>query len=299
MSDQKTVLITGSSTGFGKLTALTLARTGYCVKASMRNTTTSNRAAAQELEATAKKEKLDLSVVELDVLDSRSVDKAVDHIISQKGKIDVLMNNAGAFYLGLTEAFTEKQMINQFNTNVFSMMRLNRAVLPHMRQKKSGLIISLSSVIGRMVVPFAGLYCATKFAVEALAESLRYELAPLGIDSVILEPSAYPTPIGSKTSTPEDQKVVAGYGATNSLQNKIPDAFNKIYTSAHPPEPQDIADAVLRLIKMPAGERPLRTVVGNDFGCKKINAASESVQKNVLRMFGLEALEHVKPLSKV
>lgn len=281
------VLITGCSSGFGKLTAETLARKGYIVRASMRNSKTNNREAANELESIAKKEKLNLKVVDLDVLDSSSVKKAVDSIVADAGKIDVLINNAGAAFTGITEAFTEEQALKQFDTNFFSILRLNKAVLPSMRKNKKGLIISISSVAGRVVFPFFGLYCATKFALEAMTESLRYELADLGVDSIIVEPSAYPTPIINKSVLPEDKKITSEYGDIAQRQVHIQEAFDKMFASAHPPDPQEIADVILHLIETPFGKRPLRTIVGNDFGANKINSVVNAVQHDALHALGL------------
>jgi NAD(P)-dependent dehydrogenase (short-subunit alcohol dehydrogenase family) len=299
MKEKKVVLVTGSSTGFGKLTVETLARAGYAVRATMRNVRGSNRAAAADLEGLAKAENLDLKVVELDILDSESVKAAVAQIVSESGRIDVLVNNAGVAYAGLTEAFSEEQVLKQFDTNVLSMIRLNKAVLPHMRKKSSGLVINVTSVIARIVFPFYGLYCASKFAMEAISESLRYELAGLGVDSVILEPSAYPTPIYASTTSPADQEVVAEYGAIANLQNQIGEGFKAMFDGPNAPNPQDVADAVLRLIETPAGERPLRTLVGNDFGVNNINATAHAVQTGALQAFGLQETAQVKPLAKV
>ncbi len=213
MNLSKVVLVTGRSSGFGRLIAETLARQGHQVYASLRDADGRNAAAGAELRELAAAENLSLQVVELDVTDDASVDRAINRIIQESGRIDVLVNNAGAAYMGPAETFTVEQVRQQFDTNFFSIVRMNRAVLPHMRRQGSGLLLYISSVLGRLVVPFTGVYNASKFAVEGLAESYRYELAPLGIDTAIVEPGAFPTAIYGRVATPDDADRLAGYQA--------------------------------------------------------------------------------------
>ncbi|HWC20356.1 MAG TPA: SDR family oxidoreductase, partial [Terriglobales bacterium] len=176
MSAQKSVLVTGTSSGFGKVIAETLSRKGYQMFASMRNASGRNSSARNELLDLAAREGLALSVIDLDVTDDESVERAVAQVIADAGKIDILINNAGYALWGLTEAFTVEQAKQIFDTNFFGIVRMNRAVLPHMRRQREGLIIHITSAAGRGVLPGMGLYTATKFAVEALAECYRYEL---------------------------------------------------------------------------------------------------------------------------
>jgi NADP-dependent 3-hydroxy acid dehydrogenase YdfG len=186
-SMSKTILITGASSGFGRDTAETLFRAGHTVYASMRGTQGKNREAAEALR------KLGIMTVELDVSNDASVEAGVKKVLLEAGKIDVLVNNAGVMSAGVTEAFTAEQAKVIFDTNVIGLLRVTRAVLPSMRQQRDGLVINIGSVLGRVTLPFLGIYGASKMAVEALTDSLRYEVSQLGVDVVEVQPSAYPT----------------------------------------------------------------------------------------------------------
>ncbi len=194
----QTILVTGSTSGFGRLTVETLARQGYIVFAGMRAAAGKNAPAAEELRALAQREQLALHLVEIDVTDDASVEQAIKAIIGATDRLDVVVNNAGVSYSGPLEAFTLEQVQQQFATNV---SRVNRAVLPQMRKQGSGLLLQIGSIAGRLAFPFLGLYGATKFALEGLTESYRYELAPLGIDAAMIEPGTYPTTISANRQT--------------------------------------------------------------------------------------------------
>ena len=254
----QTILVTGSNGGFGRLTVETLARQGYRVFAGMRAAAGKNAPAAEELRALAQREQLALHLVEIDVTDDASVERAIAVIIETTGRLDVVVNNAGVSYSGPLEAFTLEQVRQQFETNVFSVLRVNRAVLPQMREQGSGLLLQIGSIAGRLAFPFLGLYGATKFALEGLTESYRYELAPFGIDAAIIEPGTYPTTISANRQTASDAERFALYQAGIDAFTVPFYAENR---SATPPDPQEVADAVAHVIAQPAGERPLRTVV--------------------------------------
>ena len=194
----KTILITGASTGFGRDTAETLAKAGHTVYASMRDPKSKNKTHADELS------KQGIQVVDLDVTSDASVDKAVSDVLKSAGKIDVLINNAGIASAGVTEAITADQATLLFNTNVIAILRTSRAVLPSTREKQDGLIINVGSILGRATFPFFGIYGASKFAVEALTDSLRYEVSQLGVDVTLVQPSAYPTNLFANVQIPED-----------------------------------------------------------------------------------------------
>ncbi len=254
----QTILVTGSSSGFGRLMVETLARQGYIVFAGMRAVAGKNASAAEELRALAQREHLALQIVEIDITDDASVEQAIESLVGITGRLDVVVNNAGIAYSGPVEAFTLEQVQQQFDTNVFGVLRVNRAALPHMRKQGSGLLLQIGSIGGRMALPFLGLYGATKFALEGLTESYRYELAPFGIDAAIIEPGTYPTPIAAKHQIAADTERFALYQAAMDAFTTPFFAENR---SATPPDPQEVADAVARVIAQPAGERPLHTVV--------------------------------------
>jgi NAD(P)-dependent dehydrogenase (short-subunit alcohol dehydrogenase family) len=255
---KQTILVTGSNSGFGRLIVETLARQGYQVFAGMRAVAGKNAPAAEALRAFAQQEQLALYPIEIDVTDDASVEQAIAAIVGQAGRLDVVVNNAGVSYSGPLEAFTLEQVQQQFATNVFSVLRVNRAVLPQMRQQGSGLLLHIGSIVGRLAVPFLGLYGATKFALEGLTESYRYELAPFGIDAAIIEPGTFPTSISANRQTAADGERFALY---QSALDAFAAPFYAENRSTTPPDPQEVANAVAHVIAQPAGERPLRTVV--------------------------------------
>jgi NAD(P)-dependent dehydrogenase (short-subunit alcohol dehydrogenase family) len=279
------VLITGASSGFGRLIAETLARKNYQVFATMRNVNGGNVGAAREIRDLAVRESLSLHTVELDVTDDVSVERAISEVTAKCGRIDVLVNNAGYGIMDLAETVTLAQAQRQFDTNFFGILRMNRAVLPAMKRQGSGLLLHVSSGAGRLVIPGMGLYCASKFAMEALAEAYRYELASLGIDSVVIEPGAYATPIMEKLESGEDPGRKSGYGE----MAQVPDNLKAKIGSSRA-NPQEIADIVLQIMETPAGQRQLRYRVGpGGPGVQRINTLTDEVQAQMLEAFGITA----------
>jgi NAD(P)-dependent dehydrogenase (short-subunit alcohol dehydrogenase family) len=186
---KKTVLITGASSGFGKVAAKLFHTNNWNVIATMRSP-------EKETELTALS---NVFITKLDVTDTLSIQNAVAAGIEKFGKIDVLVNNAGYGAMGALEASTEEQVKQQFDVNLFGLIAVTKAILPGMRQQKSGIIINISSVGGRLTFPFSSLYHATKFAVEGLTESMQYELNPLGIRLKIVEPGGYKTEFAGRS----------------------------------------------------------------------------------------------------
>jgi NAD(P)-dependent dehydrogenase (short-subunit alcohol dehydrogenase family) len=234
------VLITGSSTGFGRLMATTLAQHHYEVFASMRDVEGRNRGNASELRKFAERENVSLRVIEMDVTDDSSVQKGVDQVIQHAGAIDVVINNAGVADWGLVEAFSVEQAKAIFETNFFGALRVNRAVLPHMRERRTGVIVHISSAAGRLVVPSMGIYAASKFALEAMAETLRYELSQLGIDSILIEPGPYPTAIFGKGHEPADQARATDYGPLADIPAQV-----RQNLASFPSDPQEVVTSCL------------------------------------------------------
>ena len=284
----KTILITGASTGFGRDTAETLARAGHNVFASMRDPKTRNREHAQALQAKG------ISVVELDVTDTKSVEQAVDTVLSKSARIDVLINNAGVASAGVSEAFTDAQATALFDVNVIGMHRVTRAVLPSMRNQKDGLIINIGSILGRVTFPFFGFYGASKFAVEALTDSLRYEVSQFGVDVTLVQPSAYPTHMYDSASQPADTARLKEYGEVGEIPGAMFQHFATMFESSDAPDLHDIAEAITKLIAIPKGQRPSRTVVGASFGADTLNDATAPIQMSTVEALGLNYLEIVK-----
>lgn len=293
MATNDVVLITGCSTGFGRVMAETLARKKYRVFAGMRDTQRRNAGNAQQIVSLAKNESLPLRVVELDVNDDTSVNRAVDGVIHEAGRIDVLVNNAGLSIRGLSEAVTVEQAERIFETNVFAVQRMNRAVLPQMRKQKSGLLVHISSQAGRVVIPGFGMYGASKFALEALVESYHCELAGEGIESISVQPGAYATAISQNADKAADEERVGGYGPAAQIPATLMANLGKRG------DPQEVADAVLKLVEMPAGKRPLRTEVGvaGDF-VARVNSFTDRIQADLLRAFGLSSLTEFRALNR-
>ncbi len=287
----ETALVTGSSTGIGRLTVETLARAGYRVYASMRDVETRNRHAADELASIADSEAIDLRVIDLDVTDDASVLSAVERVLDESGRINVLVNNAGVMNVGVTEAYTLEQLQQQMDVNFFGVARLNRAVLPSMRSQRSGLLVHVSSLAGRLVFPFFGVYCASKFALEALAESYRYELSSIGVDSVIVEPGPFASELIARSPKPVDGTRLQAYGELASIPDRQLANFSEFLGTADAPDPQIVADDILRLIEMPMAERPLRTVSGVDYGLRAMNRSTIGVQRRLLDGLGLSQLD--------
>ena len=291
MDPKKIVLVTGSSCGLGRLTVETMARRGYTVFASMRESTGRNAGASAQLRTLAEKEGLAIRVIELDVTEDSSVALAVKQVIDQVGRIDVLINNASMASMGLTEAFALDQAQRIFGTNFFGVVRMDRAVLPQMRRQGSGLLVHLSTICGRLVLPFMGLYCASKFALEALAEAYRYELSALAIDSVIVEPGGYAAPMFGNFSQPADQGCVAQYGPIAKFPENMAAGFQEFLTGPNGPEPEEVVDGMVRIIETPLGKRPLRTLVGGDVQLtQSLNDLAAETQRTFLRAFGVEEL---------
>ena len=283
----KTILISGASTGFGRDTAETLSRAGHRVFASMRDPEAKNRTHAEALRGQS------IEVVELDVTDSESVDRAVAAVIAKAGRIDVLINNAGVLAAGVSEAFTSEQARALFDVNVIGLHRVTRAVLPHLRRLNDGLIINIGSVLGRITFPFFGIYGASKFAVEALTDSFRYEVSQLGIDVVLVQPSAYPTQLFTSATQPADTERVAEYGTLGKIPGAMFEQFSTMFSGPETPDPHDVAEEVAKLIATPKGYRPARTVVGASYGADTVNGATEPVQTSTVEAFGLGHLATV------
>ena len=284
----KIILITGASTGFGRDTAETLARAGHRVFATMRDIAGRNREHADALRGQK------INVVELDVTDDGSVDRAIASVLNEDGRIDVLVNNAGIASAGVSEAFKPDQAKVLFNTNVIGIHRTIRAVLPSMRAAGDGLIINIGSVLGRVTFPFFSIYGASKFAVEALTDGFRYELSQLGVDVVLVQPSAYPTNMYASIQQPADAARATAYGATGEIPGKMFATFTEMFSSPAAPDPHDVATAIAALIERPRGERPARTVVGQPFGSEAVNTATAPVQRGVIESLGLGHLASLK-----
>ncbi len=279
----KNVVITGSSSGFGYLNTLTLARNGYKIWATMRDPNGRNANKKSDLETISYKENLSIKVVEMDITKDDSVQSTANQIIEEDGKLDVLINNAGVMYVGITEAYSLEQVKEQFDTNFYGAIRTSKAFLPLMRKFNDGLIINISSLAGRLTFPYFGVYCASKFALEAYSETLRYELKPFGVDICIVEPGPFPTGLLYSGPDETDRVVFEEYGETSETPKAMLQNFGEFYKSDDAPNPQLIADDILKLINTSKGNRPLRQVSGIDYGTIELNEKVRIIQEKHIK----------------
>lgn len=248
------VLITGSSSGFGKLAALKFARKGDTVYASMRNTSK-----GKELEEAREAEDLKIELLQLDVTDDASVSAAVDKVIAEAGQIDVLVNNAGIGTHGPIEETDDDEAKEIFETNFFGALRTIRAVLPHMREKKAGTIVNVSSLAGVVGPPFDGIYAASKFALEAASEALYYEVHPFGIRVLLIEPGGFETSFGDARRIPRRFGEGSPYA---ELEQKFEQALTRLPTGGERGDAQVVAETIYDAVH--DKEPKLRYLVGQD-----------------------------------
>jgi len=285
----KTILITGASSGFGRLTAEKLANSGHRVFAGFRSTDGAKTPVADELRGQ------EIEILKLDVTDQSSVDSAIKQLLeTTNNELDVVVNNAGMASAGISESFTADQVREMFDVNVFGVQRVIRATLPALRAKRSGLVINIGSILGRVTIPFFGLYGASKYAVEAISDSYRYELSQLGVDVVLVQPSAYPTNMYAAAQQPADGEIAKTYGAVGEVPGKILKTFATLFQGENAPNPRDVAEAIDKIVATRAGERPDRVVVGLPFGSDAVNNAVNPIQRGTIDSLGLGDLAKLK-----
>lgn len=255
----RTVLITGASSGFGRIGALYYARLGARVIATMRNLP---RPEAETLAAEAAKEKLDVQIVGIDVTDDASVAAGTAKALDLAGgRIDTLVNNAGIGITGPVEVQDMEATRLIFETNVLGIQRMLRALLPQMRAAKSGQVFNISSQLGRVIVPGGGHYSATKFAVEALSEQLAYELVPHGIEVTIIQPGGYPTRVWQNRNVYTGALKQRSDAALLAAYEPFTKGMGEEDGSGRSADPADVPRAIAGIMAMPAGTRPLRRAV--------------------------------------
>ena len=250
----KIAVVTGSSSGIGYETSLLLARNQYTTYASMRNMKKSD-----ELLKIASKENIPLKVIQLDVNDDRSVSSAIDSIVKENGRIDVLVNNAGFDLFGSLEELTIEEIKGQFETNFFGAARVTKNVIPTMRKQGSGIIINVSSIGGRIgLVPCNTMYHASKFALEGFTESLRHELTEFNIDVILIEPGAI------RSNFAENIRTAKNYDSNNSpyakTVQKVFEGFEPMLANAS--DPKEVAQVILNAAN--SSSPNIRYTVGKD-----------------------------------
>lgn len=288
------VLVTGASTGIGQLTAEALATAGHVVYASMRDVAGRNAPHAAALKELAAARAIDIRAIELDVLSQPSADEAIATIVREQGRLDVVIHNAGHLVVGPTEAFTPEEMIRVFDTNVLGTQRVNRAALPQLRARESGLLLWVSSTTTRGgFPPFLGPYAAAKAAMDSLAVTLAYEVARFGIETSIVVPGAFTrgTAHFPNAGHPADAARVHAYGRYDGLMDQIGARLSAL--TPDEADPRAVADEIVRIVGLPAGTRPARSVV--DFvgdGAKEVTDVAERVRIDFAQRIGIADLLH-------
>jgi len=281
---KKVIVITGSSSGFGYLMAQAFSYSGYSVVATMRDVAGKNADAAKYLKTFP-----NIEVLELDITQEGSVKAAVDQIINRHEKIDVLVNNAGVYGSGLLEGYSLDQFKKIFEVNVYGTLRVTNAVLPGMRKAKDGLIINISSGLGRMSSPFNVPYNASKFALEGIVEGSYLELIGQGIENVLIEPGPFPTSLWAQAGINADRnEITEAYGdSTKEMMQGFSGMFEAAMGKVKP-DPQVVVDAALGLISAEKGKRALRTpldLISNGID-KELDSAIAEIKGRILNAYG-------------
>lgn len=282
------VLVTGTSSGFGHGAVQALAARGHTVYATMRDVNGRNREAAQALRSFAEQGGHALHVIELDVTSDASVQAGVTRALELGGGIDAVINNVGVGTLGVAESYTAAQLSAVLDVNVVGSFRVARTVLPLMREAGAGLLVFVSSTVGRVLLPFMAHYSASKFALEAMAESLAFEVQPLGIDVTVVQPGAYGTSFAANTMQPAEPGRLAQYGVVAERLVAFGQGFQRMVEAGQIGDPRDIAETFVKLVELPRGERPLRLTVDVQLGqaVSAINELCARTQEGVLAKLG-------------
>lgn len=289
------VLVTGAGTGIGHLSVKALALAGHTVYASMRDIGGRNAAKARELRDWAFANGADVRAVELDVLSQASADAAVDTIVAERGRLDVVVHNAGHLVIGPTEAFTPEEISKVFDTNFLGAQRVNKAVLPVLRRQQKGLVLWVSSTTTRGgFPPFLGPYAAAKAAMDSMAVTMAYELARFNIETAIVVPGAFTagTDHFANAGHPADAATSAAYDAR---YEGLMDQVGARLTALMPPEadPAAVAADIAYIVGLPHGTRPFRSITDFvDDGATAVTEVAERVRAEFAERIGIADLLH-------
>jgi NAD(P)-dependent dehydrogenase (short-subunit alcohol dehydrogenase family) len=291
----KTIVISGASSGFGALSARALAAAGHRVYAGMRETAGRNAPQVAAAQHHAREHDVDLRTVEMDIASQDSVDAAVETVLREKERIDVVVHNAGHMVTGPTEAFTPEQIAAVYDTNVLGTQRLNRAVLPHLRAQRQGLLLWVGSTSTRGgTPPYLAPYFAAKAAMDALAVSYAGELARFGIETSIVVPGAFTEGTNHFVNSghPADVATAAAYDA---LYPGLMEQVGERLAALAPPDADvaAVADAIVGIVDLPDGSRPFRRHIDPaDDGAEVVSAVADRIRAEFLTRVGLDDLLH-------
>ncbi|HEX8958114.1 MAG TPA: SDR family oxidoreductase, partial [Burkholderiaceae bacterium] len=289
--DKKIIVVTGASSGFGLMAAQHLALAGHVVYAGMRETQGRNAPQVAALERFAAEHRVALQAVGMDVVSQPSVSAAIEHIVAGQGGLDVVVHNAGHMVFGPSEAFTVEQFIQQFDVNVMSTQRVNRAALPYLRRQGNGLLLWVSSSSTRGgTPPWLGPYFAAKAAMDSLAVTYAGEVAPWGIETSIVVPGAFTkgTNHFAHAGMPADAARAEEYAAGPTAS--IPEAALKGLAALEPADadPAAVARAIVDIVGLPHGKRPFRVHIDpSQDGAEIVNGVADRVRSELLRRIGL------------
>ncbi len=278
------ILVTGASSGFGKLIVSELLKAGHTVVGTVRDPEGRNKEAADLLRDWG------ADIADIDVTDDASVEKGVAAVSEKLGGIDVLVNNAGVGVHGLQENFSADDFQRVFDVNVFGPQRLMRAVLPEMRARGEGLILNVTSLLGRVTLPFYGPYNATKWALEAISENYRAELSQFGVDVAVVEPGGFPTEFHGNLILPSSPDRNESYGEMAGVPEAARAQFNEFLASNPQQDPSLVADAIVSLVAAAPGTRPFRTEVdkvGMGDAVVPMNELAETTTHALFTNFGM------------
>jgi NAD(P)-dependent dehydrogenase (short-subunit alcohol dehydrogenase family) len=293
------IVITGASSGFGALAARALAEAGHTVYASMRDTTGRNAPQVEAVKQYAAEHNVDLRAVELDVASEASANAAIQTIVAENGRLDVVIHNAGHMVFGPAEAFTPEQLAQVYDTNVLSTQRVNRAALPQLRKQRKGLVLWVGSTSTRGgAPPYLSPYFAAKAAMDALAVSYTAELTRWGIETSIVVPGAFTSGTNhfAHAGSPDDKNRRAEYD--NGPYAHLGDDIMKGFAATTPADADvaDVARAIVKVVDMPFGKRPFRVHIDPaQDGAEIVNGVADRVREEMYRNIGLADL--LKPVS--
>jgi NAD(P)-dependent dehydrogenase (short-subunit alcohol dehydrogenase family) len=287
MDKLKNVLITGAAGGFGTVIIEALLNEGYTVTGTLRDAAGRNKQVADKLKQDG------VFVVEIDVTDEDSVIEGVGRAAAQMGSIDILINNAGIGTVGIQESFNTDDWKKVFDVNVFGVQRMTRAVLPFMKKNQQGLLLLISSLSARLAVPFPGPYCPSKWAAEALAESYRTEVSNLGIETCIIEPGAFPTQFIGSLHQPSDPERTLDYGPIKDLPAAMLASIDAVFAANPEQHPDMVSNAVINLLKLPHGSRPVRTEVDAMFMGELVTPLNQQLDAANERLYEAFQMTHL------
>lgn len=291
------VLITGAATGIGQYSAEHLVDDGHVVWASMRDPDGKNAERAQHLRDYAAGKRGEMHIVELDVLSQDSANAAVQAVLGESDVLDVVINNAGHLFVGYVEAFTAEDIASLLDSNMLGTHRVNRAALPHMRERRRGTLMYVSSTIPITTPPFLGPYVASKAAQDLLALTTSFEVGQLGIETVIVMPGAFVegTQHFPDASHAGDDMVTRGYAELDPLVARNEAATESLFDPGEHAHPRAVGEEIRRVLALPYGERPLRTVIDyTHSGVEHVNATVTAAREDFVTRMGFGELLHLK-----